>query len=107
MHSAFFIQNELMPRSVCDASLIACRQASSNPLGDCAITSMLRTIDIQFLPSARSYVAEIRVTHMGQTIGSASMLNHSVMHAIVFFRCGPERARLSISSYPNDLLFMT
>src|SRR4051794_33571449 len=57
MHSAFFIQNELMPRRVCDASLIACRQASSNPLGDCAITSMLRTIDIQFLPSARSYVA--------------------------------------------------
>jgi hypothetical protein len=44
---------------------------------------------------------------MGQTIGSASMLNHSVMHAIVFSRCGPERARLSISSYPNDLLFMT
>src|SRR4051812_7549213 len=46
MHSAFLIQNDWMPRSVCDASRIAWRHASSKLVGDWAITSMLRTIDI-------------------------------------------------------------
>src|SRR4051812_34896828 len=35
-----------MPRKVFDASRMASRQASSNPFGDCAMTSILRTIDI-------------------------------------------------------------
>src|SRR4051794_18257408 len=46
MHSAFLIQNDWMPRSVCDASWIAWRHASSKLVGDWAITSMLRMIDI-------------------------------------------------------------
>src|SRR5215213_4817396 len=46
MTSAFLIQNELMPRNVLDASRMASRQASSNPFGDCAMTSTFRTIDI-------------------------------------------------------------
>src|SRR3954452_10009385 len=46
MHSAFLIQNDWIPRSVCDASWIAWRHASSKLFGDWAITSMLRTIDI-------------------------------------------------------------
>src|SRR5215210_7524087 len=46
MTSAFLIQNELMPRKVFDASRMASRQASSNPFGDCAMTSIFRTIDI-------------------------------------------------------------
>src|SRR4051812_575206 len=46
MHSAFLIQKELMPRRVLAASLIASRQASSKLVGDCAITSILRTIDM-------------------------------------------------------------
>src|SRR3954447_2098145 len=56
MTSAFLIQNELMPRKVFDASRIASRQASSNPFGDCAMTSIFRTIDIGLLPlhSARA-----------------------------------------------------
>jgi hypothetical protein len=45
-HSAFLIQKDLMPCSVCDASLIASRQASSKLFGDWAITSMLLTIDM-------------------------------------------------------------
>ena len=44
--SAFLIQNELMPRKVFDASRMASRQASSNPFGDCAMTSIFRTIAI-------------------------------------------------------------
>src|SRR5215213_6660315 len=46
MTSAFLIQNELMPRKVFDASRMASRQASSNPFGDCAMTSIFRTIAI-------------------------------------------------------------
>src|SRR5437588_12768525 len=102
MHSAFFVQNELMPRSVCDASLIACRQASSNPLGDCAITSMLRTIDIQFLPSARSYVAN----NQGHAYGgrrSLPLLRSITALCIVsarssFLVAGSERADAQITS---------
>src|SRR3954447_18191047 len=46
MTSAFLIQNELMPGKVFDASRMASRQASSNPFGDCAMTSIFRTIAI-------------------------------------------------------------
>src|SRR3954452_20987797 len=55
MHSAFLIQNDWMPRSVCDASWIAWRHASSKLFGDWAITSMLRTIDIAVSSSGGSW----------------------------------------------------
>jgi hypothetical protein len=58
------IQNELMPRRVLAASLIASRQASSKPFGDCAMTSILRTIEV-----AADYPDQLNALHVPEDIG--------------------------------------
>src|SRR5205823_15003411 len=72
MHSAFLIQKELMPRRVLAASLIASRQASSKLFGDCAITSILRTIDIAL--SSRGKRPPTRTAVVGETSRSIPVL---------------------------------
>src|SRR3954471_10666293 len=69
MTSAFLIQNELMPRRVFDASRMASLQASSNPFGDCAMTSIFRTIDIGLsshciLPAPNTSVRKRTLRHL-------------------------------------------